>query len=278
MKSNVNQRTRPKDAMANAYCPFDTLRSLKKIGHITPSSNTALEPLTALMNASLASRVSHHFTRIVVKQMTLGSSTASQFELDKMLAAAELLADAPMNAIVWNGTSASWLGVERDEELCRRIADRTGVPASTSTLAFHEVFRRCGFTRVALAVPYTADLTAQISKVYARHGFETVSEAHLGQSVNIETGNNTFDAIRQLLRDADSPEADCIAVVCTNLAATSVVEEMERELGKPIIDSIAVTFWKGCVLAGIEPKIEGWGALMRGTLKTRQGQDASVGV
>jgi hypothetical protein len=61
-------------------------------------------------------------------------------------------------------------------------------------------------------------------------------------------GNNPFDVIRQLLRDADSPQAECIAVVCTNLAATSLVEEMERELGKPIIDSIAVTFWKGCML------------------------------
>jgi maleate isomerase len=263
--------------MSNPCCPFDTLQVLKKIGHITPSSNTALEPITALMNASLADRVSHHFTRITVKQITLDSSTGGQFELAPMMAAAGLLADAALDAIVWNGTSGSWLGVEHDEELCRHITDRTGIPASTSTLAFHEAFRRFGFTRVALAVPYTADIRARISNVYAEHGFETASAACLGQTINIEFGNTRFDVIRQLLRDADSPQAECIAVVCTNLAATSLVEEMERELGKPIIDSIAVTFWKGCMLAGIEPKIEGWGALMRGTLTARQDQRANVG-
>lgn len=261
--------------MTSASAPFETLRTLKKIGHITPSSNTALEPLTALMNVSMADRVSHHFTRLGVKQMTLDPSTAAQFESDRMLAAAELLADAPIDAIVWNGTSASWLGIERDEECCRRITDRTGVPASTSTLALHAAFRRFGFRRIALAVPYTADLTEQIGKVYGRHGFEIVSEAHLGQSINIDVGNNAFGTIRQLLRDANSPDADCIAVVCTNLAATPLVEEMERELGKPIIDSIAVTFWQGCLLAGIEPRIEGWGALLRGALEGRSGGAAT---
>jgi maleate isomerase len=255
--------------MDNPHCPFKILQSLKKIGHITPSSNVALEPLTALMNVSMASQVSHHFTRISVKENSLGSAAMNQFAHDKVLACVQLLADAPLDAIVWNGTSGSWLGVEQEEDLCRRIEDQTGIRASTSTLAFHEAFRRFGFTRVALAVPYTQDQTAQIAKVYAQHGFETVSEAHLNQTINIETGNNSFDTIRQLLRDSDSPDAECIAVVCTNVAAAPIVEEMEKELGKPIIDSIAVTFWQACRMAGIEPKIEGWGALMRGALTAR---------
>lgn len=52
----------------------------------------------------------------------------------------------------------------------------------------------------------------------------------------------------------------------TNFPATLVLDEMEEELGKPIIDSIAVTFWKACLMAGVAPILEGWGALMRGTL------------
>ena len=246
---------------------FSSLRGLKKIGHITPSSNTALEPITALLNASLADRLSHYFTRIRVTQITLADTAAGQFELDKMAAAADLLADAPLDAIVWNGTAASWLGVERDEELCRRITERTGLPSSTSTLAFHTAFRQFGFKRIALAVPYTAEVTAQIGRVYAQRGFKVVSAAHLGQSVNAEFADNTADAIRQMLRDACTAAADCIAVVCTNFPATPLVEEMERELGKPIIDSIAVTFWQACRLADIEPVVEGWGALLRSALE-----------
>ncbi|WP_156381257.1 aspartate/glutamate racemase family protein [Aminobacter sp. DSM 101952] len=245
---------------------IQSLRQLKRIGHITPSSNTALEAITSQLNVGLANRCSHHFSRLRVTAVRLDPATEDQFALDTMVAAAELLADAPLDAIVWNGTSASWLGLQRDEELCRRISERTGLPASTSTLAFLEVFRSMGATRIGLAVPYVDEVTAKICEVYGRVGVNVVSHASLRQSVNVDIGNNSLDAIRNLLRAADSPEADCIAVVCTNLPATFLVEEMERELGKPIIDSIAVTFWKGCMLAGIDPAMRNWGALMRGEL------------
>jgi len=246
---------------------FDISAVRKKIGHITPSSNTVLEPLTGLMNEPLTDRLSHHFTRILVKQITLGSETSSQFTADNFLAAADLLNHCEPDAIVWNGTSGSWLGIENDQAFSRRITQMTGKPASTSTLALLEAFRVCGFERIALAVPYVSDLTGQIARVYGAQGFEVVTEAHLGLTVNLEIGRTSAETMRRLLRDAaGSGRADCIAVVCTNLAATPLVEEMERELDIPIIDSIAVTFWQACRLVGIDPAIEGWGPLLRGGL------------
>src|SRR5690606_26206189 len=82
-------------------------------------------------------------------------------------------------------------------------------------------------------------------------------------SENKIIGRTSFDTIKQLLRDADSPEAECIVVGCTNLPAAMVVEEMEHELGKPIFDSVAVTLWKALRMAGIENPLHGWGKLMR---------------
>lgn len=252
------------EAQAGLVPAITSLRDLRKIGHITPSSNTALEAITAMMNAPLAALCSHHFARIPVTAVRLDEATPKQFAFEPMVEAAALLADAPIHALVWNGTAASWLGIAHDEELCRRITAETGLPSSTSTLAFLEAFEEIGARRIALAVPYVADLTARIGEVYATRGVEVVSEAHLGQYVNHDIGHNPLDAVRRCLREADSPDAECIAVVCTNFPATLLVEEMEAELGKPILDSIAVTFRKGCLLAGIDPRIDRWGALMRG--------------
>ena len=52
----------------------DTVASTKaiaKIGHITPSCNTALEHVTALATAPFADLVSNHFTRIPVGTISL---------------------------------------------------------------------------------------------------------------------------------------------------------------------------------------------------------------
>jgi maleate isomerase len=64
-----------------------------------------------------------------------------------------LLAHAKADAIAWNGTSASWLGFDRDERLCERIREATGIAACTSVLAFREIFERTGVRRVGLVTP-----------------------------------------------------------------------------------------------------------------------------
>lgn len=241
------------------------MSKITRIGHITPSSNTALEPLTYAMNEAFGRSVAHHFARTLVTHLALNSSSEAQFQLEPMLAAARLLADAPLDAIVWNGTSASWRGIDNDLALCEAITKETGLPASTSTLAFYKSFREFGLKTVGLALPYTDDISSQIATEYTRQGFTITDIASLGLVANRDIGAAKPDAIRDVLRRAAASKPDCIAVVCTNFNATDLVVEMEEELGVTIIDSIALTFWEGCRIAGVDVKIEGWGRLLAGT-------------
>lgn len=240
----------------------------KRIGHITPSSNTALEPLTAMMTAPLAEVIANHFTRITVTAISLDQRMTSQFDLATMLAAANLLNDGAMDAILWNGTSACWNGIEADIAMCAAITAETGVPASTATLAQLDLFARYGIERFGLAVPYLTDVTERAIATYRSAGYEAVSHANLGLTINRSFAAVPLDRIRQLIRDADSPDAQCIAVICTNFPAALVVEEMEQELGKPIFDSVAVTFWKALDLVGVHTPIAGWGTVLHNRIPT----------
>lgn len=74
-----------------------------------PSSNTALEPITTAICASLPVdeyNVTVHFSRFPVTTIALSSSALSQFDVEKILPAARLLADAGVDVIGWSGTSA----------------------------------------------------------------------------------------------------------------------------------------------------------------------------
>lgn len=233
-----------------------------RIGHVTPSSNTVLEPLTSAMNRALEGRVTHHFGRVRVRQISLSPEAEAQFHLDAMRAGADLLADAPLDAIVWNGTSASWRGLDTDLAFCEAVHRDTGLPVTTTTIAFHQTFRRHGWTRIGLAVPYTPDITLKIGEEYRRHGFSVVQAADLSISDNVAFGALSPETLEQLIRDAAKGEPDCIAVVCTNLAAAPLVERLEAELGIPIVDSVAVTFRAALALAGIDEPVAGWGRLL----------------
>ena len=115
-----------------------------RLGMLTPSSNTILEPVTTAMLSGVPN-VTAHFSRFKVTEIAIADSSDRQFDEDGILKAADLLADAKVNVIAWNGTSASWLGFERDEQLCARILSATGITAGTSVLAFREIFQRPAF-------------------------------------------------------------------------------------------------------------------------------------
>lgn len=247
-----------------APASIETLEAVRKLGHITPSCNSALEPLSAMLTSSIATQVSNHFTRIPVTSISLSDDDLDQFDVRPMVEAAELLAEAPMHAIAWNGTSGSWTGPEADRRLSEAISEATGLPTTTSTLAQLDILRRHGVERVAIATPYTDDVSEKIDEVYANEGFEVVRHSNLGLSVGRDMANVPRLKIAQLVRDADAADAQAIAVVCTGLPATLLVEELEAELGKPVFDSIAVTVRRGMELAGVDTPVHGWGALMEG--------------
>ena len=237
-------------------------RGVRRIGHITPSSNTVLEPLVARMSAELVDAATQHFTRLAVRNIGLDAPSTNQFALEGLLDAATLLAQAPLDAIVWNGTAGSWLGSAHDERIIDAIRAATGLPATTATRSIFATLRRHSWTRVALAVPYTSDVTKRIVDEYARNGIDVVHHVSLELVDNIAMGSIEEAGVADLATRAHNPAADCIAVVCTNVSTARLTAALEERLGLPIVDSVIVTFAEGCRLAGLSPRLDGWGRVL----------------
>ena len=235
----------------------------RRIGMITPSSNTMVEPLTSAMTAALLDDLSVHYARIPVTRIALDQGSLDQFERDAMLQAARLLADAHVDVICWNGTSGAWKGIAADRAICEAITQETGLPATTGTLAQLEAFRAHGIQRYALAVPYLAEVRDAIVRVYGEEGFTCVGSEYLGISTNYAFAEVDLATLRDLIRRADRPDAEAVVVVCTNLAAARLVDELERELAKPIHDSLVLSLWHPLRMIGWHHPINGWGRLLR---------------
>jgi maleate isomerase len=221
----------------------------KRLGMITPSSNSVLEPVTSTMLAG-APGITAHFSRFRVTEIALDAAALSQFDASAMLPAADLLADAKVDAIAWNGTSASWLGIGRDRSLCEAITARTGVPATTSTLACIDAARALGAKRVGLVCPYTGDVQRRIADVWAEEGLAPHAERHLGLRDNFSFGEVAPATIAGMIRDLAAEEADAVVVLCTNLDGAALAATLEPELDIAVLDSVAVTLWRSLGLAG----------------------------
>jgi maleate isomerase len=230
---------------------------------ITPSSNTVVEPTTMAVTAGLQPPLTTHYTRIEVKTISLEPDSLAHFQTDTFVRAAELLADASMDVIAWNGTAGAWQGLAVDNEVRAAITRRTGAPSTTATLAQFKVFEAFGVQRYALAVPYLSSVRDAIVRTYARAGADCRGSATLEISENAAFAEVSADTIRTLVARADAPDAQAIVIVCTNLPAGWLVEELEQVHGKPVFDSTLVTIWDALRMAGRRDVISGWGTLLR---------------
>lgn len=213
-----------------------------RIGMLTPSSNTVLEPVTTAMLAGLDD-VSVHFSRFRVVAIGLDRTLLGQFDDRPMLAAAELLADAKVDVIVWNGTSAGWLGLDADRRLCVAITRATGIRAVTSVLALHNILARRGERRIGLVTPYTDDVQARVIAGFAREGIEVVSERHLGILDNFSFGQVPETTIAAMVEETAHARPDAVAIFCTNLAGGLIAPRLEEKLGLAVHDSVAAALY-----------------------------------
>jgi len=239
-----------------------------RIGMIVPSSNTCLEPQTYRILGDRRD-VTAHFTRIEVTRIALDDNANTQFDLATMVDAANLLRAAEVNVIAWNGTAGSWLGVEHDRAMVSRMTEATGVPATTTTLAYLDAFARFDISNVGLISPYTADVNEAIVRQYTRTGIAVAGERHLGLSANESFARVDPQILLQLSLElagvADQEGVvgpDALIYLCTNLYGAPIVDDVERRTGLPALDSVAVTLWRCLAMAGVDGLEERWGRLL----------------
>jgi maleate isomerase len=232
-----------------------------RLGMLTPSSNSVLEPLTAAMLADLAD-VSAHFGRFRVLKISMEGDALGQFTNQPMLAAADLLADAQVQTICWNGTSSGWLGFDTDQKLIAEIEARTGIKGCSSILAMNELLERLHAKRLAFVTPYLSEIQERILANYQTEGFEIAAERHLEDPGNFSFATYSEAEILDLCRAVATEKPDAILIYCTNFRGARLAPMIEAETGIPVLDSVSTALWKSLRVAGDDPKrIKGWGRL-----------------
>jgi len=232
-----------------------------RIGVLTPSSNTALEPLTSALAAAVPN-CSAHFSRFTVTEIALSDRALGQFDDSKILAAADLLADARVDVIAWSGTSSGWLGFDADRRLVESIFERTGIPATTAVLALNELMDLREIRRLALVTPYTADVQQRIVDSYAARGIEVVAERHLDICVNHDFALVEPGRLCALMGEVAAARPQAITTFCTNLRAAPLAGAIEADFDIPLLDTVSTTFWGALRAIGADPSVvRGWGRL-----------------
>ncbi|MSQ73524.1 MAG: decarboxylase [Betaproteobacteria bacterium] len=244
-----------------------------RIGLISPSTNTTLEPEFWRMAPE---GVSIHVAR-VHQAGRQGDPASYRRMADGIADAAMLLATAEVDVITFGCTSCT-LFVPADE-IRRTMADKGGCPPVLVADAVLDALNAIGARRVAVVGPRTDLVTRKEVQYIADSGFEVVGSSCLGLGATEEErryiGRVPAESIVRLAMRVDTPEAEAIFVSCTQLATLGLIERLEAELGKPVITSNQACFWRCLRAIGYHLPVAGFGALLaNGTRLQPRANDA----
>jgi arylmalonate decarboxylase len=144
-----------------------------------------------------------------------------------------------------------------------RIEKSCGKPAVPTSSAFVDGLRALGVNSVAVGSPYVDLVNERLRTFLETNGFIVPSFEALHTKTAFENGNHQPGTIKKLAHDADSASADAVFLPCTNFPSASVIEELEQELGKPVVSANQATLWQILRAAGIDAPIDGYGELLR---------------
>jgi maleate isomerase len=209
-----------------------------RIGLIIPSVNTYSEPqFTHFAPPGLGihiarARVAGEWKR-PLPEMTGEIATA-----------AKLLSDCHPNMIVFHCTDTSMTqGPQGEGRILDIVKDATGIEALATSKLVREGLEVLGIKNMILLTPYKSN-KAVIDYVTAS-GFKVVRD----KAMNLEAkdfGSVTPTQWAQMAKEMDGPDVDGVFLSCTNTTQIEAIAEIERQLGKPVVNSNQAVLW-GCV-------------------------------
>jgi maleate cis-trans isomerase len=231
---------------------------MKRIGLMVPSSNTTVEPEFYRV---LPRGVTLHTARLYLTRI---APEAILQMVQDMETQAKLLASADVDVIVLGATAPSFLkGLGYDRELIGKIEAVTGRRATTTSTALIEALRHVGARRIVLGSAYDEKVNGIAKAFLEASGMEVLATEGLALVDNLIVGRLSPDTAYDLAMKVNRPEADAIALSCTNWQTMDAIDRIERDTGKPVVSTTQATIWAALRAIGHTEPIEGYGRLLR---------------
>lgn len=234
--------------------------SRAKIGLIVPAPGCALE---MECNEMAPEGVAIVTTRIPLEKATPEFLIKIASYID---GAARLLAAAEPDVIALGCTAGSFIkGIGYDKSIIKSIEEATNITGLTTSTAVLGALTKLRARKISIATPYIDEVNKQEKMFFEANGFNVISieGLQLGRTSSRDMPLVEAKTMYGFVKKVYRPECDVIFISCTGLGVISIIEELENELGKPVITSNQATFWAALRIAKVWDPIKGYGKLLR---------------
>jgi maleate isomerase len=232
-------------------------QDIRRIGLLVPSSSSVQEQD---FRRVLPEDITLHVARMRLSNVEADSTLRIVQEIE---VESQKLADVDVDVIIFPATApSSRNGIGYDQELIKRISAASGKPATTASTALLEALRVLAIKRIALGAPWSAPVNETVAAFIEANGVKVLAQEALGLVRNLAIGLLDPQTALDVGRCVNRSEADAVILACGNWSTFSIIDQLERDLGKPVLTTNQVSLWHALKMMNERP-LSGLGVLLR---------------
>ena len=204
--------------------------------------------------------VATYCTRITAVS-TITPETLKRMEIEIRNSVRLLPPDVDLEVVAFGCTSAAL--VIGSEPVAQHITSvRPGVKVTDPMTSAFAALAQLDAHRIGLLTPYIEDINRPMREAFEARGYEVSVVGTFDQPNDAVVARIDARSIRDaLVRIGRHAECDAVFMSCTSLRGIDILEDVEREIGKPVTTSNHALAWHAASLCGLEP--DGPGELNR---------------
>lgn len=245
--------------------PRDTLGHRCVMGVVAPATNTAVQAemdalrLEGVINAH--ARIANPEQRVVADSDTLVVRAAM---VSGLMGAVETLAPCRPDHVILGVMVENFVGGgAAGAALIRDVGERLGCGvtdySSAILAALDALFGRR--VRIGLLTPFLPVGDAAARRIFEEAGHDVVRLIGLRAPSPASIGRMPIERLCAAVAELNAPEVELIIQVGTGLPFAAVARAAEREIGKPVLASNPVSYWRALRQFGIPDALPDQGRL-----------------
>jgi maleate isomerase len=240
----------------------EQLGQRRRIGVIYPASGRNDDE----MREFLPPELSLHFTRVRIPLPDTGVFHDATVSYPDLRRAGQEIAEVEPDCVLWPCTAENIRrGAAGEHEQKAAIAASCPRPVVTAASSVKAALAHLGTTRIGIGAPYRDEVVAGLAAYFAERGIGPLTRIALGltgdRAICALTAQDTYE----LAKAADHGAAEAVFISCGSMRIRSVINEVERELGKPVVTTTMAVMWNALRTVGLTAALSGMGRLFAST-------------
>jgi maleate isomerase len=174
----------------------------------------------------------------------------------------DILPDQKLDCVAYgctSGTIAAGYSSIYDKVNLAKPNTKVTTPITSAIKAL----KKLSIKKISVFTPYTDEINQSVIKYFKKENIEVVSLSYFDIASDLDIGKVDQNYLFEVLSKIDLSESDALFVSCTALPVLSLIDRLEKKLGKLVLSSNQTLIWDTLKEINYNKNIDGFGRLFK---------------